>query len=386
MIFRSFRHFLVTGTILLATNCAQTSQVAESLQLSAKLDATCQVTSGEANGYWIGTNTCLSDNAFKAELQKKIKTAKVLRYTESSASFPSYFTKAFITVGNFVHDVPTRFDTWDAYVVFATKAVNPYQSGTNCAAGKLLDWYDYQCYDTPSEIMSQSSGGQQDSGSGDPISTPVVNFGTVGVYNREHSWVKSWFAAGSTAVNNPSAGSYCYNGNSEGTAWDSNANWDYRAFSDLHHLIPARNAVNNARSSCSYGIVLTPDAPNFPRNSGAKFGSPDTAQMPGYAWSSIPGCPSNKVFEPPADLKGDIARNYFYMSTRYYTEDTCWTSNSWVTKANMNSWLENLMRKWHSEDPVSNEERARNDWIHRIQGNRNPFVDHPEWVGKISDF
>ena len=376
---------VITATVALAfIGCTQTVPQSESVELTNKLDAGCQITSSANGGYWIGVNTCLSDYSFKSELQKRIKTAKVLRYTEGSAAFPSYFTKSFMTINNTMHEIPTRFDVWDAYVIFATKGANPYKSGANCSSGKLLDWYDYQCYDTPSEIMSVSSGGQQDAGGADTLAAAVPNFGTTGVYNREHSWVKSWFAAGATAVNNPTAGSYCYNGNSDST-WDNAANWDYRAYTDLHHVIPARAAVNNSRGACAYGIVLAPDA-NYPRTSGAKFGTPDTAQMPGYAWSAIGGCGSNRVFEPPAELKGDIARNYFYMSTRYYTEDTCWTTNSWVTRANMNTWLENLMRQWHNADPVSDEERARNDWIYRVQGNRNPFIDHPEWVSKISDF
>jgi endonuclease I len=230
--------------------------------------------------------------------------------------------------------------------------------------------------------MSDSSGGQQDPGSADTLAAPTANFGNEGLYNREHSWPKNWFDAGATPVNNPAGGSYCYNGNNEGS-WSTN--WDYRAYTDLHHLIPARKSVNQTRGTCPFGIVLTPDA-NFPRYSGTKFGAPDTSAMPGYSWTSIPGCTSDKVLEPPAELKGDIARNYFYMATRYYTEDTCWQTNYAVTRANLNPWLENLLRQWHNADPVSDEERLRNDWIFRIQGNRNPFVDFPEWVNKIDDF
>ena len=46
-----------------------------------------------------------------------------------------------------------------------------------------------------------------------------------------------------------------------------------------------------------------------------------------------------------------------------------------------------INKKWHEEDPVSNEERDRNEIIYLYyQNNRNPFVDHPEWVDKIYDF
>ena len=40
--------------------------------------------------------------------------------------------------------------------------------------------------------------------------------------------------------------------------------------------------------------------------------------------------------------------------------------------------------EWHEQDPPSAEEQARNDAVYEdFQGNRNPFVDHPEWVAEI---
>jgi endonuclease I len=34
---------------------------------------------------------------------------------------------------------------------------------------------------------------------------------------------------------------------------------------------------------------------------------------------------------------------------------------------------------WHQADPPDDAERARNEVIYSFQGNRNPFIDHPEW-------
>jgi endonuclease I len=48
--------------------------------------------------------------------------------------------------------------------------------------------------------------------------------------------------------------------------------------------------------------------------------------------------------------------------------------------------LEAVLRKWHKDDPVDDEERDRNEKIMKLQGNRNPFIDYPELVDKINDF
>lgn len=378
---RSYRGATKVLSLILATaivnNCAQNLPADNSTMLRASLDTSCIVNSNNYFSYWYGVNTCLSGEAFKAELQKRIRNHQVLPYTQNSLSYPAYFTKTYIALSNIGDPVPARFDVWDAYVVFATKGVNPHSSGGNCPTGKLLDWYDYRCYDTPSEIMTASSGGQQDSGSTDTLATPEALWGNQGVYNREHSWPKDFFEAAS-------ASDYCQ---SKPEITGSTNYYDYRAFTDLHHLIPARKSINQTRGTCAFGIVSTSDT-HFPRSSNAKFGTPNTGAMPGYSFpgGGIPGCSSDKVLEPPPEVKGDIARNYFYMATRYYTEDSCWKTNYQFTRANINPWLENVLRQWHAADPVSDAERLRNDWIHRIQGNRNPFVDYPEWVDKIDDF
>ena len=48
--------------------------------------------------------------------------------------------------------------------------------------------------------------------------------------------------------------------------------------------------------------------------------------------------------------------------------------------------MEETLREWHFTFPVTNAERQRNNKVQQLQGNRNPFVDHPEWVAKIPDF
>ena len=75
---------------------------------------------------------------------------------------------------------------------------------------------------------------------------------------------------------------------------------------------------------------------------------------------------------PAVNIKGDIARAYLYMSYQY--------------KIDLQEVRENKLRKWHFEDPPDDWEENRNDRIEAIQGNRNPFIDHPEWVERVKDF
>jgi endonuclease I len=92
------------------------------------------------------------------------------------------------------------------------------------------------------------------------------------------------------------------------------------------------------------------------------------------------------VFEPTDSFKGDLARVFFYMSVRYGLEDENWDSSFAVEGASIEQWEEDVLRAWHIMDPVSEKEIQRNEAVFGIQGNRNPFVDHPEWVCLIGDF
>ena len=68
------------------------------------------------------------------------------------------------------------------------------------------------------------------------------------------------------------------------------------------------------------------------------------------------------------------------MGVRYLYEDDHFTSSYGMNiKSQLRPWALELMRTWHRNDPVSQKEINRNDAIYyNIQGNRNPFIDHPE--------
>jgi endonuclease I len=167
--------------------------------------------------------------------------------------------------------------------------------------------------------------------------------GTYGVegdcYNREHSWPKSWF--GDVPPMN----------------------------SDIFHLYPTDGKVNGMRDNDPYGEVGTATWTSL---NGSKRGN---CISPGY---------TGVVFEPRDEYKGDFARTYFYMETRYYTEDTGWPGSPMTSGSQLLPWAQTQMLLWHLQDPVSQKEINRNDSIYKnVQHNRNPFIDHPEYAGQI---
>jgi endonuclease I len=161
-------------------------------------------------------------------------------------------------------------------------------------------------------------------------------------YNREHVWPKAWFGGGSPMK------------------------------SDLHHLYPTDGYVNGRRSSSPFGVV---DHAIWTSQNGGRLGGSDQC-----------GTEHGTVFEPADSFKGDLARVFFYMSVRYGLEDENWDSSFAVDGATIEQWEEDVLRTWHIMDPVSQKEIDRNEAVFGIQGNRNPFVDHPEWVCLIEDF
>ncbi len=83
---------------------------------------------------------------------------------------------------------------------------------------------------------------------------------------------------------------------------------------------------------------------------------------------------------PPTEIRGDIARVIFYMAVRYNGNDKYTTDLKVAESADIeNQTFGNLstLLKWNEEDAVSEEEKARNEAVADIQGNRNPFVDNP---------
>ncbi|MCK8143138.1 endonuclease [Flavobacterium sp. I-SCBP12n] len=140
--------------------------------------------------------------------------------------------------------------------------------------------------------------------------------------------------------------------------------------SDAHFITPTDGKVNGIRSNYPHSNVTVP---TLVTQNGSKLGLSTTS---GY---------SGLVFEPIDEFKGDIARMYFYFATRYENTIASYTYpmfNGSSKKAFTTSFLNQLLA-WHNLDPVSDKEIERNNAIYARQNNRNPYIDHPEYVAAV---
>ena len=82
------------------------------------------------------------------------------------------------------------------------------------------------------------------------------------------------------------------------------------------------------------------------------------------------------AWEPSDQYKGDFARAYFYIATRY--ADKCGNWQSQVFSSSFPHLAKptlDMMLRWHQKDAVSEKEIVRNDAVYNEQRNRNPFID-----------
>ena len=147
------------------------------------------------------------------------------------------------------------------------------------------------------------------------------------------------------------------NFDTEHTWPQSNFNQQEPERSDLNHLYPTYSPANNARSNYPFGFVVSGITY---QEGGSKLG------LDIY---------NNIVFEPRDVQKGNTARSVFYMAVRYQNWGT------YLTQVQ-----ETALRQFCIMDTVNARERLRNDRIKTFQNNRNPFIDHPEFVDRIYTF
>lgn len=126
---------------------------------------------------------------------------------------------------------------------------------------------------------------------------------------------------------------------------------------DLHHLMPTESRINSIRGNHPFGEVEESDRQTC---QGTRLGRVKN------------GGGRGDYFMPPENVRGDVARALFYFSTRYQMD--------------IDPVQERFLRKWHREDPVSEQERVRHEKVFEVQMNRNPYIDFPELVDLIRNF
>ena len=177
--------------------------------------------------------------------------------------------------------------------------------------------------------------------------------GGTGAYNREHTWPNSY-----------------------GFSSDGSTNL---AYTDCHALMLCDSSYNSSRNNNYYDTcaTFTQSYPTAVYNgeSGTNYRNSD------IAWETWIG------------RRGDVARALLYLDVRFEGDgtepDLILTDNPaliQVTGGNASvayMGILSTLLQWHLQDPVSDRERHRNDVVFAYQHNRNPFIDHPEWVLSI---
>lgn len=148
-------------------------------------------------------------------------------------------------------------------------------------------------------------------------------------WNREHVWPKS---LGGFKTSGPGA--------------------------DLHHIRPSDSKVNRIRDNKKYGNVT---------NGSKATGTSLVGGMVG-------GTSSSSYFEPLDNVKGDVARICLYVYARY---GGSYSQCSSITNVFQSV---DVLLKWCEQDPVDTWEMGRNEVVASIQGNRNVFIDYPEYA------
>ncbi|PHR65303.1 MAG: hypothetical protein COA51_05580 [Idiomarina sp.] len=196
-----------------------------------------------------------------------------------------------------------------------------------------------------------------------------ASYGKVGggntLYNREHSWPKSY-----------------------GFPNDGSSNY---AYTDAHHLFISDSSYNSSRSNKPYANCTTACTEKPTEFNNGRGGSSSESN-----WTE--GSFDTGTWETWSGRRGDVARALMYMAVRYeggthgvtgFSEpDLILTDDrNLIAQSNQGAnisvaymGLKSVLLQWHQEDPVDDLERRRNDIVYSFQGNRNPFIDHPEFA------
>jgi endonuclease I len=196
--------------------------------------------------------------------------------------------------------------------------------------------------------------------------------GGIGAYNREHTWPRSYGFPDNGDLNYP--------------------------FTDCHHLFASDPDYNSARENRPYRYCHS-GCEELPTETTNGRGGTSGTYPSESNWTQ--GAYTDGTWETWSGRRGDIARAMFYMAIRYEggnhgitgapEPDLELTDNQSLIEAYQTGENESVaymgmlsdLLVWHAEDPVDDNELHRNDVVMSYQGNRNPFVDHPEWAACV---
>lgn len=154
-------------------------------------------------------------------------------------------------------------------------------------------------------------------------------------------------------LNNPGKIILIYDRRSVSGVWDGASTWN------KEHVWP-QSKLGSASDSDIHNLRASTPSVNSARGNLAFVDGSGTFKKVGSGWY------------PGDQDRGDVARIIFYMNTRYNLEISSGVIGSLAT-----------FIKWHNLDPVDDFERSRNNGIYAVQRNRNPYIDHPEFVDSI---
>ena len=193
---------------------------------------------------------------------------------------------------------------------------------------------------------------------GTSASTPGI------CWNKEHTFPQSWFGSA------------------------------LPAYADLFIVRPTDESLNSKRGNIPYSIVGGTTTYTFPTTAATYPGVPILDKI---GPSTAAGVNATSAFEPANGIKGDIARNYFYILTRYQNNLASWTST--YSSTSIGTVVDGttggglypsfqlpyltMMYNWHLADPVDAREIQFNNNVYSQQNNRNPYIDHPEYVAQV---
>ena len=173
--------------------------------------------------------------------------------------------------------------------------------------------------------------------SGQSISFDFDGFdSTKGGINREHVWPQSHFGKAENTQTSP--------------------------YSDAHHVRPCEVSLNSSRSNTFFD----------------ELSSYSGSDAYGNVWNG-------EIFYPSEAYRGDAARICFYVATRYTNLSFVDSGTSSEVNGSSNYIMGNLsaLLKWNETYAVKDSEIRRNEAVAKIQNNRNPFIDHPEFAEYI---